>query len=146
MARRPILLDKSTNNKTRLKKSLVEVFNSSPTTFTTLVALSLPATLSAVHVYRASSSSSASLISNEPSFCTVYLSPTEISRPSFVHVTTGFGMPVVGHVMVIDVLASVVTLSPIKMDTGLRSFDSIAFGSFGVFKTGLECPMRDLTL
>lgn len=48
--------------------------------------------------------------------------------------------------MVIDVLASAVTLSPIEMDTGLRSFDSIAFGFFGVLKTGLECPMKDLTL
>ena len=95
--------------------------SSLPTILTMLVELSSPAELSAVHVYRALSSSPASLIINEPSSCTLYLLPLGISWPSFVHVTDGFGTPVVGHLMVILVLVSAVILSPMFKVMGFRS-------------------------
>ena len=62
-----------------------------------LDALSLPVTLSAVHVYRALSSLSVSLISSEPSSLTVYLPSLGTSSPSFVQVTVGVGTPLVEH-------------------------------------------------
>ena len=112
-----------------------------PTTCTVLVALSFPAALSAVHVYWAMSFSSTSLISNEPLTCIVYLSPLRISWPSFVHVTVGFGTPVVGQWMVTLVLVRTVTLSPTVNEMGLRSCVSIVFGSPEALTRGLEGPL-----
>ena len=122
-----------------------------PTIWTALDALSLPATLFAVHVYWAVSASSASLISNEPLSWTVYLSSLVISSPSFVHVTVGVGTPLVGHWTVMFVLVSAVTLSPIDKVIGVRSWASVVDGLPGVLIAGLDGSTkwkipRELTL
>lgn len=105
-----------------------------------LDATSLPTKLSAVHVYRALSTSSAPIISNELSSWTMYLLPLGRSWPSFVHVTVGFGTPLVGHWMVILVLVSAVTLSPIVNLMGLRSWAFIVSGLAEVWTKGLIGP------
>ena len=116
-----------------------------PLTCTVLDTLSFPAALSAVHVYWPSSCSSASLIVNEPSSWTLYLPPLAIFCPSFVHVTVGVGMPLVGHLMVMPVLVSAVTLSPIVKVIGLRSWASNIFASTEVSITGFEGSVRITT-
>ena len=104
--------------------------------------LSFPITLSALHVYRALSSSSVLLITNELSSCTAYLPPIRSFSPFFVQVTVGFGTPVVGHWMVILVLVSAVTLSPMVNVMGLRSRASIVLGLPGIMTFGLVGSLK----
>ena len=99
-------------------------------------------TLSAMHVYRALSSSTASLISNEPSSWTVYLPSPWTCSPSFVHVTVGVGTPLVGHWMVMFVLVGAVTSSPMLNEMGLRSWASMIVGLSGTLITGLEGSIK----
>ena len=108
-----------------------------PIICTVLDALSLPATLSTVHVYRAVSSLLLSLISKELSSWMLYLSSFTIFLPSFVHVTVGIGTPLALHRMVTLVLITAVTLSPMVVTMGLWSVDSIVFGWSGISIVGL---------
>ena len=114
-----------------------------PFIFTMLDLLSFPATLSAVHVYCPLSSPSASLITNEPSSWTLYFPPLGITRPSFVHVTVGFGTPLAGHLIVMLVLVSAVTLSPIIIVIGLRWWAFTVFDSLAVPTLGSECSRKE---
>ena len=86
-----------------------------------LDALSLPATLVAVHVYLSLSPSLEPAISNEPSSSTVYRPLLEIRRPSCFHVTVGVGTPLALHWIVMIVRVSAVTFSPMVSVTGLLS-------------------------
>ena len=114
----------------------------SPTMRTVLDALSCPLTLSALHVYRALSSLSASSIANEPSVWTVYLPFSRSIRPSFVHVIFGLGTPLVGHLIVIFVLVSAVRSSPIVNVMGLRFWASMVDGCSGMLICGLEGSVK----
>ena len=87
---------------------MIEDFSSSAATFPTL------------QVYFALSSTSAPLISKESSLTEIFSSC--ISRtPSFSHVTTGVGIPLTGHLMMIVVFEAAVALSPTFIVTGLPS-------------------------
>ena len=73
--------------------SNMHYFHISPTICTVLDALSLPITLTAVHVYRVLPFSLVFLIRSELSVPIVYMSPLEIFCPSFVQVAVGVGTP-----------------------------------------------------
>lgn len=109
-----------------------------PTICTVLDALSCPLTLTALHVYRALSSSSASSITKEPFIWTVYLPLLRSIRPSFVHVIVGRGTPLVGHWMTTFVLVSAVRSSPMVNTMELRFWASIDDGFSGMLIFGLE--------
>ena len=113
-----------------------------PTTCKLLDALSSPATLIAVHVYWALSPPTEPSISNALSSWMVYLPSLVISRPSFVHVTVGVGTPLVEHWMVILVLVSAVTLSPMVKIMGLRSWASNFCGRSGMSILGLASSSK----
>lgn len=67
----------------------------------------------------------------------MYLLPLWISSPSFDHVTVGVGTPLVGHWIVMLVLVSAVTLSPMVKVMGLWSLPSTVCGTSEVIMDGL---------
>jgi len=99
--------------------------------------LSVPATLLTLHVYSALSSTTASLITKVLSLLIENLPLGVTCFPSFSQVTSGVGTPLTGHLMVMVVLETAVTLSPTFIITGLPS-------PTGIFCPGLETSMTGL--
>lgn len=137
-----ILLNGASSNLIKsLAFSNMHYFHISPTICTVLDALSLPITLTAVHVYRVLPFSLVFLIRSELSVPIVYMSPWEIFCPFFVQVAVGVGTPLAWHWIVMLVLVSAVTLLPILIVTGFWFWSSTVVGFAGIFTFGLEGPV-----
>ena len=109
------------NTGLQLKTSLCKRVVVSPLTLTWLVMLSSPAIFCAVQLYIPVSSMEAPLTSSVPSSSIETLSVPFNCCPSLLHVTSGCGEPLTGHLMLRVVSVNMVILSPIFISTGVLS-------------------------
>ena len=105
--------------------------------------LSVPATLLALHVYSALSSTAAFSITRVLPLLIENFPPVVTCFPSFSQVTSGVGTPLTGHLMVMVVLETAVTLSPTFIVTGLPSLTGIFCPGIGTSMTGFMGSAND---
>ena len=105
--------------------------------------LSVPAMLLTLHVYSPLSSTAASLITRVFSLLIENLPAGVTCFPSFSQATSGVGTPLTGHLMMMVVLETAVTLSPTFIVTGLPSPTGILCPGLGTSMTGLMGSAND---
>ena len=95
-----------------------------------------------LQVYSALSSTDTPLMTRELLPLIEIFSPAVICTPSFSQMTVGFGNPLTGHLIVMLVSDTAVTLSPTFIVTGLPSPMGISRPLSGTSMAGLRGSVR----